>query len=119
MKPLGWIGSAKEDLLSFPAVVVREVGYARYIAQLGGTHPAAKPMKGFGGAGVVEIVEAHDGDAYRVVYTVRFHEVVYVLHAFQKKSKRGIATPQHELDKVKARLKRAEEEYAAWPERRK
>jgi phage-related protein len=119
MKPLGWIGSAKDDLLDFPAAVVREVGHMLYIAQLGGTHAAAKPMKGFSGAGVMEIIEAYDGDTYRVVYTVRFREVVYVLHAFQKKSKRGIATPQHELDKVKTRLKWAEQEYAAWPERRK
>lgn len=118
MKPLGWIGSAREDLLRFPAAVVREFGHVLYIAQLGGTHAAAKPMKGFGGSGLMEIVEAHDGDAYRVVYTVKFREVVYVLHAFQKKSKRGIATPQHEMDKVRARLKWAEAEYAAWLERR-
>ena len=76
MKPLGWIGSAREDLLGFPAPVIREAGHALYIAQLGGTHSSAKPMRGFGGAGVVEIVEAYDGDAYRVVYTVRFSEVV-------------------------------------------
>jgi phage-related protein len=77
-------------------------------------HPAAKPLKGFGGAGVVEIAEAHGGDAWRVVYTVRFRDVVYVLHAFQKKSKRGIATPRQDLTIVRARLKRAEQEYAAW-----
>jgi phage-related protein len=119
MKPLGWIGSARHDLLDFPAELVREFGHVLYIAQLGGTHAAAKPMKGFGGAGVLEIVEAHDSDTYRVVYTVRFREIVYVLHAFQKKSKRGIATPKPELDKVKTMLKRAEEEYAGWPERQR
>ena len=81
---------------------------------MGGKHEDAKPLRGFGGASVLEIVEDHDGDTYRAVYTVRFAEIVYVLHAFQKKSKKGIATPPHEIDKVKARLKRAEEEYQAW-----
>ena len=76
MKPLGWIGSASHDLLAFPAEVIREVGHALYLAQTGGMHPAAKPLKGFGGAGVIEIVEAYGGDAWRVVYTVRFHDVV-------------------------------------------
>jgi phage-related protein len=71
-------------------------------------------LKGFGGASVLEIVEDYDGDTYRAVYTVRFAEVIYVLHAFQKKSKKGTATPPQEIDKVKARLKRAEEEYQAW-----
>ncbi len=114
MKPLGWIGSARDDLLAFPAEVVREVGYALYVAQLGGKHASVKPLTGFGGASVLEVVEDHDGDTYRAVYTVRFSEVVYVLHAFQKKAKHGIATPRHEMDKVKARLKRAEEEYETW-----
>lgn len=114
MKPLGWIGSAKEDLLHFPEDVVREIGHALYVAQLGGKHGAAKPLKGFAGAGVLEIVEDHDADTYRAVYTVRFAEVVYVLHAFQKKSKKGTATPTREIEKVKARLRRAEREYATW-----
>jgi phage-related protein len=117
MKPLGWIGSAKEDLQSFPDEVVREVGYALYVAQAGGKHASAKPLKGFGGAGVLEVVEDYEGDTYRAVYTVRFSEVIYVLHAFQKKSKHGIATPPQEIVKVKARLKRAEEEYEAWKKR--
>jgi phage-related protein len=114
MKILGWIGSAKEDLLAFPADVVREIGHALYVAQMGGKHNAAKPLKGFGGARVLEIVEDHDGDAYRVAYTVRFADVVYVPHAFQKKSRKGIATPPQEMEKVKSRLKRAEEEHVAW-----
>jgi len=114
MKPLGWIGSAKDDLLAFPDPVIREVGHALYVAQTGGKHASAKPPRGFGGAGVLEIVEDHDGDTYRAVYTVRFADVVYVLHAFQKKARTGIATPTTEIDRVRARLRRAEEEYAAW-----
>jgi len=81
---------------------------------VGGKHHSAKPLKGFGGASVLEIVENHDGESYRAVYTVRFEKVVYVLHAFQKKSKTGIATPPQEIEKVKARLKRAAEEHALW-----
>lgn len=80
------------------------LGYALHLAQSGGKHPDAKPMKGFTGAGVVEIVERHDGDTYRAVYTVRFEGAVYVLHAFQKKAKRGIATPKAELDIIERRL---------------
>jgi phage-related protein len=114
LKPLGWIGTAKDDLLSFPESAVREIGHALYVAQLGGKHPSAKPLKGFGGASLMEVVEDHDGDSYRAVYTVRFAEVVYVLHTFQKKSKSGIATPLKEVAKVKARLKLAEEEYERW-----
>ena len=114
MKPLGWIGSAKDDLLGFPADVVREVGHALYLAQTGGKHAGTKPLRGFGSAGVLEIVESHAGNAYRVVYTVRFREVIYVLHAFQKKSKSGIATAPQEMDKVRARLAQAEQEYEAW-----
>ena len=89
------------------------MGQAIDDAQLGGEHPAAKALKGFGGRGVLEIVDDFDGDTYRAVYTVKFAGVVYVLHAFQKKSKKGIATPQREIDLIKARLKRAEEHYHA------
>jgi phage-related protein len=96
----GLVGTAKEDLLAFPDEVVREIGHALYVAQIGGKHASAKPLKGFGGASVLEIVEDFDGDAYRAVYTVRFAEAVYVLHAFQKKSTKGVATPQREIDKV-------------------
>lgn len=119
MKPIGWIGSAKDDLLSFPDDAIREIGHALFLAQKGAKHAKAKPLKGFGGAGVLEIVEAYEGDAFRAVYTVRFAEVIYVLHAFQKKSKRGIATPAQEIDKVKTRLRLAEEEYVQWQKQRK
>jgi phage-related protein len=114
LKSLGWIGRVKADLESFPSEVTRELGHALYLAQIGDKHPHAKPLKGFGGAGVLEVVEDHDGDTYRAVYTVRFAELVYVLHAFQKKAKKGIATPPQELDKVRLRLKRAEQEYQIW-----
>jgi len=87
------------------------MGYALYQAQLGDKSPAAKPLKGFGGAGVLEVVENYDGDAYRAVYTVRFAGIVYVLHAFQKKSKQGVKTPQHEIALINSRLKRAQEDY--------
>src|ERR1035437_8889072 len=111
MKELRWIASAKDDLLAFPAAVVREIGHALYLAQLGTKHRDAKPLKGFGDAGVLEVVEDFDGNTFRAVYTVRFANAIYVLHAFQKKSKSGIATPSKEIDKIRARLKRAAEEY--------
>lgn len=83
-------------------------GYALYLAQTGGKHPDAKPLKGFTGAGVLEVVEDFDGDTYRTVYTVRLSDAVYVLHAFQKKSKRGAATPRREIDLIWARLRQAQ-----------
>ena len=91
-KPLHWVGSAKRDFLSLPGSVKDDMGNALGIAQFGGTAPTAKPWKGLG-PGVLEIVESHDGNAYRAVYTVRFEKAVYVLHAFQKKSPSGIRTP--------------------------
>ena len=87
------------------------MGEALYRAQQGDEHPAAKALKGFGGRGVLEIVDDHRGDTYRAVYTVRFANVVYVLHVFQKKSKKGIATPRHEIELIRTRLKRAEDHY--------
>ncbi|HET6218757.1 MAG TPA: type II toxin-antitoxin system RelE/ParE family toxin [Acidobacteriaceae bacterium] len=93
---------------SFPSEIRREIGVALYAAQQGETDPAAKPMKGFGGASVVEIISDYQGDSWRAVYTIRFAEAIYVLHAFQKKSKRGIATPKQELDLIKRRLAEAE-----------
>jgi phage-related protein len=92
-------------------------GQALFDAQLGGKHPAARPLKGFGGAGVLEVVEDEAGSTYRAVYTVKFAGAVYVLHAFQKKSKRGIKTPPQEIDQVRSRLKEAENHYAQWKER--
>ena len=87
------------------------MGEAIYRAQKGEEHPAAKALRGFGGRGVLEIVDDYDGDTYRAVYTVRFARVIYVLHAFQKKAKKGIATPRHEIELIRARLKRAQEQY--------
>ena len=112
-KEVHWIASAREDLRRFPEEVRHVFGNALYLAQTGDKHSDAKPLKGFGGAGVLEIVEDHDGDAYRAVYTIRFEDAVYVLHAFQKKSKKGIATPKPDIDMIKERLKMAAEHYAA------
>lgn len=108
MKALDWIGASKRAFLRFPAPVKQRMGFALYLAQCGEKHDDAKPLRGFGGAGVLEVVEDHDGDTYRAVYTVRFAGVVYVLHAFQKKSKKGVATPQRELDLIRRRLRIAE-----------
>jgi phage-related protein len=107
MKPLEWIGSAKKDLMALPAAVVDVFGYALYLAQIGTKHEQAKPLKGFGSAGVLEVVEDSRGGTYRAVYNVRFAARVFVLHVFQKKSKSGIATPKADLDLIKARLKLA------------
>jgi phage-related protein len=117
IKPVIWIGSAKRDLRAFPDKVKDSMGFALYVAQQGGKHPDAKPLRGFGGAGVLEIVEDYRGDTYRAVYTVRLAGCVYVLHAFQKKSKSGTETPTAEINLIKSRLKRAEEAHTAWLER--
>lgn len=109
MKPLRWVGSSKQDLLAFPAEVMRGIGYAMHFAQMGDKHPSAKPLKGFGSAGVLEVVEDFARDTYRVVYTVRLRHGVYVLHAFQKKAKHGVATPAREIEMVRNRLRRAME----------
>jgi phage-related protein len=108
LKPVVWVGDSLRVLRTFPAPVQDEVGYALFLAQRGEKHESAKPLKGFG-AGVLEIVSDHRGDTFRAVYTVRLGERVFVLHAFQKKSKRGAATPQAELEMIKRRLKRAVE----------
>lgn len=113
-RPLIWIASSLDDLKQFPSEVRSDMGYALYVAQCGRKHEQAKPLKGFGGAGVLEVVQHFDGNSYRAVYTVRFAERVYVLHAFQKKSKRGVATPRAEIDLVKARLKRVKAIHAEW-----
>ena len=113
-KPVRWLVSSRDDLSAFPEPVRLRVGGALWDAQLGRKAPWAKPLKGFGGAGVLEVVDDFDGDTYRAVYTVRFAEVVYVLHAFQKKSKSGIATPRHEIELIEQRLKRAKEDYELW-----
>jgi phage-related protein len=113
-KPLLWVGRSKEDLARFPNPVKREAGYALYLAQIGMKAIKAKPLKGFGGAGVLEMIANHDGNTYRAVYavyTVKFADVVYVLHAFQKKSKSGAATPKAEIEILKERLKTAADHY--------
>ena len=109
VKPLAWIGSSKRDLLVMPEGVIEVFGYALYLAQTGGKHDQAKPLKGFGSAGVLEIIEDDDGNTYRAVYTVRFKSAVYVLHCYQKKSRKGIATPRQEIELIKARMKRAQQ----------
>ena len=109
LKPLYWVGSSKRDLLSLPEPVVDFFGYALYLAQDGKKHGQAKPLKGFGSAGVLEVVEEWDRSTYRAVYTVRFEGVVFVLHMFQKKSKRGVATPKADIDLIRERLKVAEQ----------
>jgi phage-related protein len=105
VKPVEWVGSSLDDLRGFPREVRRDFGQALFEAQIGGRHPAAKPLSGFGGAGVLEVVADHDGNAYRGIYTVRFGLVIYVLHAFQKKSKRAAKTPMRDRNLIETRLK--------------
>jgi phage-related protein len=114
VKLLVWVGSSLKDLRSFPEAVKDEMGFALYEVQCGLKPPDAKPLKGFGGATVLEIVSDYQTDTYRAVYTVRFGEQVYVLHAFQKKSKKAIATSQSDIELIKRRLKQAEELHKAW-----
>ena len=111
LKVVRWIGSSLRDLRTFPDEVRREIGQALFTAQQGGRDPGAKPLKGFGGASVVEIVVAHQGGAWRAVYTVRFRDAIYVLHVFQKKATQGIATPAREIATIKRRLVEAEIDY--------
>lgn len=108
-----WMGSSRTDIRAFPTEVRREIGYALYAAQHGETDPLAKPLRGFGGGTVLEIIAQHRGDTWRAVYTVRYSDAVYVLHAFQKKSKRGIATPKREMDLVRQRRAEVERLHAA------
>ena len=108
LKPIRWIGTSLRDLRSFPRAVRIDIGYALFAAQEGRIDPAAKPLKGFGGASVLEIVVLHHGNAWRAVYTLRFQDAIYVLHAFQKKSTKGIATPTREIDLIRQRLAEAE-----------
>src|SRR6266567_929160 len=106
------MGSSRRDVRGFPPGVRRDIGQALYAAQRGGTDPAAKPFRGFGGRSVLEIITDHAGNTWRAVYTVRFVEAVCVLHAFQKKSKKGIATPKAEMDLIRRRLAEAEHLHA-------
>lgn len=111
MRPIYYLVRAKKDIESFPDGVQKEMLHGLYLAQHGGKHPDAKPLKGFGGAGVLEQVSSHHGDTYRSVYTIRFGKAIYVLHAFQKKSRKGISTPKDEIDLIKRRLQLAEQHY--------
>lgn len=106
-----FVGSARDDLSAMPPEVKDVFGQAIFMAQKGEKHVDAKPMQGFGGAGVLEVVERHDGDTYRAVYTVKFEGAVYTLHAFKKKSKKGSQTPKPDMDLIKRRLKMAQDDY--------
>jgi phage-related protein len=107
LKPLKFVGSSKKDLSAFPDEVRQEIGHALFVAQQGGRAPNVKTLQGFGGGGVVELVEDFDGEAYRCVYTTKVKDVIVVLHAFQKKSKRGGETPKHDIELVQSRLREA------------
>jgi phage-related protein len=108
LKPVIWVGSSRRDLREFPDLVKDHLGYALYVAQCGGKHRDAKTLTGFGGAGVVEVIKDYRGDTFRAVYTVRYAGAVYMLHAFQKKSKTGRQTPRRDIELVKQRLRETE-----------
>jgi phage-related protein len=112
MRELRWVGSSRRDLRDLPRSVRFRMAYALLMAQQGTKHPRAKPLLGFGGAGVLEVVEDDDGNTYRAVYTVTLPDAVYVLHVFQKKARRGSETPRGDLDLIRERLKQAERESA-------
>jgi phage-related protein len=115
LKPVHWVASSRKDLRTFPEAVQRAIGYALFRAQEGKKASAAKPWRGIiKGAGILKIVEDHDTNTFRVLYTVRFAGAIYVLHAFQKKSKKGIATPRHEVDLIRARYELAKEHHDQW-----
>jgi phage-related protein len=113
-KKLEWITSSKKDLMEFPANIRKEMGYALYIAQQSGKYRKAKPLRGFGNANLLEIVLDDNSGTYRTMYTIQFEEIVFVLHAFQKKSNVGIKTNKQDLDLVKQRLKMAQQKYSEW-----
>jgi phage-related protein len=110
-KPARWIASSRKDLKTFPKLVQRHIGQALWAAQHGEEYPTVKALKGFGGRSVLEIVAPHEADTYRSVYTVRFHSAIYVLHCFQKKAKKGMATPKKDIDLIKQRLAAAEQDH--------
>jgi phage-related protein len=109
LKAVIWVGTSLKNLREFPAPVQDHVGYALYIAQRGGKHQDAKVLSGFGGAGVLEVVKDHRADTFRAVYTLKYSGRVYVLHAFQKKSKSGRQTPRRDIELIKQRLREAEQ----------
>jgi len=110
-RPLYWVGSSLEDLRAFPETVIDVMGYALHLAQQGGKHPDAKPLKGFPGGSVLEITADYESDTWRAVYTLKYKDVIYVLHAFQKKSKFGIKTPKQHTNMLNRRLKLAQEHH--------
>jgi phage-related protein len=109
LKPVIWVAARLKDLREFPAPVQDHLGYALYVAQRGGKHQDAKVLNGFGGAGVLEVIKDYRGDTFRAVYTLKYAEMVFVLHAFQKKSKSGRQTPLREIELIKQRLREAEQ----------
>ena len=109
-KPVRWIGSSRRDLKTFPKSIQRDIGQALYAAQRGEEYPSVKALKGFGGRSVLEIVASDNQAAFRAIYTIRFEDAIYVLHAFQKKSKKGVATPLKEIELIRRRLAAAERE---------
>jgi len=111
LKILDWIGSSKKDLLKLPEEIIQTFGFGLYQAQMGNRHIKSKTLKGFSGANVIEILEDDSSGTYRAVYTIKFKDIVYVLHVFQKKSKQGIKTPKDDMDLIKSRLKLAQEMY--------
>jgi len=113
-KPVYWLANSKKDLKRLPEKVQNNFEYGLFLAQIGTKADNAKVLKGFGSAGVIEIIANENGNTYRGVYTVKFRSAVYVLHVFQKKSKQGIATPQQEINLIKERLKIAEDDYKKW-----
>lgn len=106
-KALVWLGSSKTDLMALPEPVIDTFGYALFLAQIGKRHDSTRVLHGFGNASVIEVLESHRGNAYRLVYTVRFQPAVFVLHAFQKKSKSGATTPKMDMARIRARLSHA------------
>lgn len=114
LKPCRWVGSSSKDLQEFPDQVKKDIGTALMFAQAGKKAGSAKPLKGVG-SGVLEIVDDHDGDTYRCVYLLRLKGCVYVLHAFQKKSKTGKKTPPRDIEMIKSRIKLAEDDYKKRP----
>ena len=109
LRPVIWVGTSRKDLREFPEPVQDHMGYALYVAQRGGKHRDAKALSGFGGAGVVEVVKDYRGDTFRSVYTLRYAGTIYVLHAFQKKSKTGRETPRRDMELIRRRLREAEQ----------
>lgn len=109
LKPVTWVGTSLKDLRKFPAPVQDVMGYGLYLAQRGGKHRDAKVLSGFGGAGIIEVIKDYRGDTFRAVYTLKYADAVYVLHAFQKKSKSGRATPRRDMELIKQRLREAEQ----------